>query len=83
MKEELRFRNNIIDRWFQLVSLLRDERFSSCHSEIVKLLHIEIVSKKLVDQSIDPGYENLLSVVNSNRNVTLIDDELDDVSSNS
>lgn len=83
MKEELKFEKKIIDRWFKWVSLLRDERFSSCQSGIVNLLRIEIISKKLLDRSVDPGYENRFGVENSDRDVTLIDDELDDVSSNS
>ena len=75
MREELRFKNNIIDRLFKLVSVLFDKRFSSFKSE-----RTEIVSKKLVDKLVDL-YETPLDGTNSNSNVNLIDDDFDDSSS--
>ena len=59
---------------FKSVSALRDEWFSSSKSECA-----EIFSKKLIDKFVDP-YETPLGVANSDSNVNLIDNELDEVS---
>ena len=59
VREELKFENYVIDCLFKIVSVLRDERFSSCKSGCT-----EIVSEKLVDKSVDPC-ENPLVVINS------------------
>ena len=75
MMEELRFKNNVIDCLFKLVSVLCDERFSSCKSE-----RTEVVSKKLVHKSVDPC-ETSLGVANSDGNVNLIDDNFNEISS--
>ena len=75
IRKKLRFKTYIVDRLFKLVSVLRNEPFSSCKFEST-----EIASKKMVDKSVDP-HETPLGVTNSDSNVNLIDNKVDQVSS--